>query len=131
MRIRNILILVSTLSLFAFNGSVAYAQENNSDKCYERLDGQFCGLFDNPFEAISNAFLKEWIGDWYLVLIFVPFPISAIIITKNFTYGGFLGIIMTGTLETIYPTAFEIALTLISISVGLVFVETIYKRIFD
>lgn len=100
-------------------------------KCYEKSDGIFCNLLSDPFDALGHAFLKDWIGEWYLVLIFVPFPISIIIVTRNFTYGGFIGFIMTGALESITSVAFEIALALVAISAGLVFIETIYKRIFQ
>lgn len=119
--------------------SIEYVSAAESDEtatepiepCYVKMDGDYCGLFSNPFDAISNAFLKEYIGDWYLILLFVPFPICVVIITKNFTYGGFIGLIMVGMLHTIDDVAFEIALTMVAISTGLVFIETIYKRVFD
>ena len=112
----------------------AYANHESAtatQKCYEKTDGLYCNLFSDPFDAISNAFLKEYIGDWYLVLLFVPFPIAIIIMTHNFTYGGYIGLIMTGSILSINQVAFEIALTLIAISTGLVFIETIYKKVFD
>ena len=126
-----ILSLLFVLLIIPINYAYANHETETGPKCYESMDGNYCNLLNQPFEAISNAFMKEWIGDWYLVLMFIPFPISIIIITKNFTYGGFIGFIMTGGLITINQTAFEIALTLVAISTGLVFVETIYKRVFD
>lgn len=122
--------------LLSITPILAHAQEYNYTdydtekyKCYETFQSGFCGLFEDPLDAISNAFLKEYLGEWYIVLIFTPFPISAIILTKNFTYGGFVGLIMTGTLNTMDPMAFDIAMYMVAVSTGMVFIDMIYKRL--
>jgi hypothetical protein len=88
-----------------------------------------CNFLDKPWTAIAIAYGQEWIGPWFFVLVFFPFPMATYLITRNGTYAGFVGLGIMLAIQSISPTIFEIALTMILISASFGFYEVIKRRL--
>lgn len=88
-----------------------------------------CDFQNHPWTAIGIAFGSEWIGPWFYVIVFFPFPMATYLITRNGTYAGFLGLGIMLAIQTINPMIFQIALTMIFICASFGFYEVIKRRL--
>lgn len=99
--------------------------------CWLIKESKLCNLIDEPWTAISKALGQDYIGDWFYVLVFFPFPMAVFLFTRNGTYAGFVGLGITLAIQTIDQTIFEIALSMIFISAGFAFYEVVRKRLME
>lgn len=91
----------------------------------------YCNILNDWWGAVSLALGKDWIGDWFYVIVFFPFPMATFLITRNGTYAGFIGLGIMLTIQTIDRTIFEIALSMILISAGFGFYEIVRKKLVE
>lgn len=127
----------SMLSNLSTN-SLTFGLERLQSSFYTNGEGFTCaiipgsGLCDfeqKPWKAIAVAFGADYIGDWFTVIVFLPFPFVAYLVTRNGTYAGFVGLGIMGAIEAINPLVFQIALTMILISASFGFYEVLKKRL--
>ncbi len=88
-----------------------------------------CDFQAHPWKAIAIAYGADYIGPWFYVLVFFPFPFATYLITRNGTYAGFIGLGFMLFVESINPMIFEIALTMILISASFGFYEILKRRL--
>lgn len=99
--------------------------------CWRLDNTSMCNLFKDPWDALGQAFGKEWIGDWFYLLIFMPFPMVIFITTKNGGFAGLATLIILVSVNTIDQLVLEVVLTLIFICVGFGLYELYRKRLIE
>jgi hypothetical protein len=97
--------------------------------CTIIFESNMCGWLEDPWAAVRKMLGEDYIGEWFYVLIWFPFPMVAFLATRNGTYAGFLGLGIMLVIQTISKTVFEIALTMVIISAGFTFYEAFRKRL--
>lgn len=103
---------------------------NNFDCVIIQASG-FCNLLNDWWGSIALALGANWIGDWFYVIMFFPFPLVTFLVTRNGTFAGFVGLGIMLTIQSIDRTVFEIALSMILISAGFAFYEILRKKLVE
>jgi hypothetical protein len=93
-------------------------------------ESNMCGWLENPWPAVRKMLGADFIGDWFYVFIWFPFPMVFYLMTRNGTYAGFLGLGIMLVIETIDPVIFEVALSMITICAAFTFYETFRHKLF-
>lgn len=99
--------------------------------CAWVASSRLCGFSENPWEAVKNILLYEYLGQWFYVLILLPIPMTVYLTTRNGAYAGFVSMGLMITFTQIDRIVFEVSLTMILISAGFLFYEVIRKRLFQ
>lgn len=130
--------LNNTMQSNLISNGYQYGLEDFGRSIYVNGDGFNCALIagsgmcdfqEKPWKAIAIAFGADYIGEWFYVIAFFPFPMATYLITRNGTYAGFVGLSFMLFVEAINPMIFEIALTMILISASFGFYEVLKRRL--
>lgn len=99
--------------------------------CTVIFESNMCGWLENPWPAVKKMLGEDWVGDWFYVFIWFPFPMVVYLATRNGTYAGFLGLGIMLAIQQIDPVIFQVALSMVAICAGFVFYESVRKRLMN
>jgi len=99
--------------------------------CVTIQSSNWCNFYNEPWEAVKKALGEDYIGQWFYVFIFFPFPISVFLITRNGAYAGFVCLPIILIINTIDQVVYEISLSMIFIASAFGFYEMIRKKIHE
>lgn len=99
--------------------------------CTVIFESNMCGWLENPWPAIRKMLGEDWVGDWFYVFVWFPFPMVVYLATRNGVYAGFLGLGIMLAIQQIDPVIFQVALSMIAICAGFVFYEAVRKRLMN
>ena len=111
--------------------SITYTIDGKEVPCFATRESQMCGFISNPWDAIKHALFVDYLGDWFVAVVYFPIISLVFILTRNFTYTGFIGMFIVIGTNQAESLPFEISITLIAISAGLAFFEVIRKRVME
>lgn len=120
--------------------SIVYATHSDNDTyfvdgkevpCFATQESQMCGFISNPWDAIKHALFVDYLGDWFVAVVYFPIISLVFILTRNATYTGLVGMFIVIGTDQAESLPFEISITLIAISTGLAFFEVIRKRVME
>ena len=116
---------------YADHSDTIYTVNNQTVPCFATQESQMCGFISNPWDAIKHALFVDYLGDWFVAVVYFPIISLVFILTRNFTYTGFVGMFIVIGTDQAESLPFEISITLIAISAGLAFYEVIRKRVME
>ena len=126
------LLILSIPSLvYATHSDDTYIVDGETVPCFATNESQMCGFISNPWNAIKHALFVDYLGDWFVAVVYFPIISLVFILSRNFTYTGFIGMFIIIGTDQAESLPFEISITLIAISAGLAFYEVIRKRIME
>lgn len=99
--------------------------------CTVIYESNMCGWLDNPWPAVRKMLGQDYIGDWFYVIIWFPFPMVVYLSTRNGVYAGFLGLGIMLVINQINTIVYQIALSMVAICAGFVFYEAVRKRLMN
>ena len=88
-----------------------------------------CGFMDDPWNVMKHLLGYEFLGQWFYVIIFLIFPTTVYLSTRNGTYAAFASIPMIAGLNVIDDVLVEMSITMMLIAAGFSFYEMIRKRL--
>ena len=84
--------------VYADHSDTIYTVNNQTVPCFATQESQMCGFISNPWDAIKHALFVDYLGDWFVAVVYFPIISLVFILTRNFTYTGFVGMfIVIGT----------------------------------
>jgi len=116
---------------FADHTNATYTVNNQTVPCFATTNSSMCGFIDNPWNAIKHVFFVDYLGDWFVAIMFFPIIIVMYLLTKNGTYAGLIGLFIVAGTNQAQTLAVEVGITLVAISTGFLFYEVIRKRVDD
>lgn len=107
--------------------------EINGDgfNCITIEASNWCNFWNEPWNAVKKALGEDYIGDWFYVFVFLPFPFTVFLLTRNGAYAGFVCLPIIYVITTIDQVVFEIALSMIIIASAFGFYEMLRKKIHE
>lgn len=103
----------------------------NGFNCITIEASNWCNFYNEPWEGVKKALGEDYIGDWFYVLVFMPFPFSVFLITRNGAYAGFLSLPIMLVINTIDDVIFEVSLSMIAIASAFGFYELFRKKLHE
>lgn len=91
----------------------------------------WCNFYNAPWTSVKKALGEDYIGDWFYVLIFMPFPMSVFLLTRNGAYAGFVSLPIMLSITVIDQVVYEVALSMLLIAGGFGFYEVIRKKLME
>ena len=116
---------------YADHSNSTYTVDGESVPCFATNESQMCGFISNPWNAIKHALFVDYLGDWFVAVVYFPIISLVFILSRNATYTGFIGFFIVIGTDQAESLPFEISITLIAISAGLAFFEVIRKRVVE
>ncbi len=116
--------ILLTPSLFI---SAAYAGSPPFDSCYNDPDETLCGLTTNPFGSLMGVFDQVMPG-FGLLLLWGPITFGIWWKTQSAGLTGIFGVLLAGTVAGLHPTAVNMGIVLLSISLGIGLIQ-IFQRV--
>jgi hypothetical protein len=116
---------------YATHSNSTYTVNGEEVPCFATNESQMCGFISNPWNAIKHALFVDYLGDWFVAVVYFPIISLVFILTRNFTYTGLIGMFIVIGTDQAESLPFEISITLIAISAGLAFFEVIRKRVME
>lgn len=113
---------------FATHSNQTYSIEGNDVPCFATAESNMCGFFSQPWDAVKHVLFVDYLGDWFIAIVFFPIYAVVFLLTKNATYAGLIGVTIVAGTNQAESLAFEVMIPLIAISTGLAFFEVIRKR---
>ena len=107
------------------------ATHNATVPCFATTESNMCGLFSNPWDAIKHVFFVDYLGEWFIVIVYFPPVVVIFLLTRNGTYAGLVGLFVIASTNQADSLPVEIALTLLAISGGFAFFEVFRKRVME
>lgn len=104
------------------------ATHNSTVPCFATTESNMCGFASNPWGAIKHAMFVDYLGDWFIAIVYFPIIAVIFVLTRNGTYTGLVGITIVAGTNQAETLAFEVTLPLVAISTGLAFFEVMRKR---
>jgi hypothetical protein len=96
--------------------------------CFETLESGLCGFFSDPFKAVLEPF-NAVLGDLTLVAFWGILLGILWIRTENLMLVSIVGILVSGTIATVYAPAQSIGLLLVAVSIGITLFQLIRHKI--
>ena len=116
---------------FATHTEDVYLIEGQEVPCFATTESGMCGFFTQPWDAIKHALFVDYLGDWFIAIVYFPLIAVIFALTKNGTWTGLVGLFIVATTNIGDTIAIEITLPLVAISGGLGFYEVIRKRVME
>jgi hypothetical protein len=105
----------------------AYADTPPFESCYNSPDETLCGLTTNPFGSLMGVFDQVMVG-FGLLLLWGPITFGIWWKTQSAGLTGIFGVLLAGTLTGLHPTAVNMGIVLLSISLGIGLIQ-IFQRV--
>lgn len=116
---------------FTTHSNATYTVDNQTVPCFATSESNMCSFFSNPWDAVKHALFVDYLGDWFIAIVYFPIIAVIYVLTKNGTYTGLGGLFVVATTEIGDTLPVEIALSLVAISAGFGFFEVIRKRVME
>lgn len=116
---------------FANHSNQTFTINNSTVPCFATPESNMCGFFSEPWNAIKHALFIDYLGDWFVAIVYFPIIAVIFVITKNGTYTGLGGLFVVATTNIGDTLPIEIALSLVAMSGGFGFYEVIRKRVME
>ena len=109
-------LLLLVLVVLTIAPSVAFAAPG--DLCYEKIDGDLCGMMTNPISAITMPFegLMPGFGS---LLLWGPIVFVIWLVSKNTMITSATGLIIAVSVVGLNPQALGAGLLLVALSIGI------------
>lgn len=98
------------------------------DLCFEKMDGNMCNIFTNPFSAVMEPF-NAILGDLTLVVIWGIILGILWLRTENLMLVSIIGLVISATATGLYEPAQGMGLLLVGISIGIIIFQLIRHKI--
>lgn len=116
---------------FADHSNMTYTINNQTVPCFATYESDMCGFFENPWNAIKHVLFIDYLGDWFIAIAYFPIIITIVALTRNTTFAGLVGLFIVASTNIGDTLQVEVGITLVAISTGFAFFETIRKRVME
>lgn len=116
---------------FADHTNATYTIDNQTVPCFATTNSSMCGFIDNPWGAIKHVLFVDYLGEWFIAIVYFPIIIVVFVLTKNGTYTGLVGLFVVASTNQADTLPIEVALPLLLISGGFAFYEALRKRVVE
>ena len=124
----SILTSAFVISTIIAMGVLPSALADRGDACFEKMDGNLCGLLDAPFEAMLHAY-DGIFGDLTIAVLWGILIAVLWMKVQNTALVGIVGLVLAGSIVGLSEESLRVGLLLVAVSMGILLFQLVQQRI--